>query len=77
MKIWENIEKHGVLPVPVHGNQGILRSLMSFILLHHCTGDLDDGESLRALIISMEELFGMHIVAALLVFVKNSDVIPL
>ena len=48
-----------------------------FILLHHCTGDLDDGESLRALIISMEELFGMHIVAALLVFVKNSDVIPL
>ena len=26
-KIWKNIEKHGVLPVPVHRNRGILRSL--------------------------------------------------
>ena len=27
-KTWENIENHGVLPVPVRRNRGILRSLL-------------------------------------------------
>ena len=45
----------------------IVHVAVCFILLHHCTGDLDDGDSLGALIISMEAFFEMDIVAALLV----------
>ena len=31
-KIWKNIEKHGVLPVPVRRNRDILRSLITPLL---------------------------------------------